>query len=316
MLNAPSPPTTLVSPAKINLWLNVTGQRADGFHELTSLLLRLEGLSDELTFTIDPTTDNSNNSGTHATPALTLTCNQPVLANAQNILHTAHQAFYAMFNHLAPLGLAVHLHKNIPMQAGLGGGSSNAATLLNFLFAQHQLPGHAMADLLRVGASVGSDVPFFIATSAANPMAMATGRGERITLVPIAPDHPLLRRGWWLIQPPQGMSTAYAYQVLRQSNTYQANTYKALDPSALLTSLQGHTLIDAFWHNDFEPVMAAHSPHFDHICKLMQRAGISRPLLCGSGSVVAGLLPDRADRNLDMPQVPEQWWQCIIEGSA
>jgi 4-diphosphocytidyl-2-C-methyl-D-erythritol kinase len=307
MLNAPFPPTTLVSPAKINLWLNVTGQRADGFHNLTSLMLRLQGLSDELTITPAPTNSSANNSFS----PLTLTCNLPALATPSNLLHTAYQAFYDTFKPLTPLGLNVHLHKNIPMQAGLGGGSSNAASLLSFLFAQHQLPGHAMADLLAVGATVGSDVPFFMATSAANPMAMATGRGERITLVPLAPEHPLLTRGWWLIQPPHGMSTAYAYQALRQ-----ANTYKALDPSALLTSLQGHTLIDAFWHNDFEPVMAAHSPHFDRICTLMQGAGITRPLLCGSGSVVAGLLPDSSGGNPTLPQVPAQWWQCIIEGSA
>ena len=182
----------LASPCKINLLLNVLGKRADGFHELETVMQSLP-LADELELQLEP-------EGIH------LTCDSPSLsAGPENLVFQAATSFlsYAEIQE----GARIHLQKKIPLEAGLGGGSSNAATTLLGLNQLHGNPLSREA-LHNIAASIGSDIPFFLE---AGP-AMATGRGEHIMRLPAFPA--LQNRGLLLIHPGFGIATPWAYREL------------------------------------------------------------------------------------------------------
>ncbi len=156
------------APAKVNLTLEVTGRRPDGYHDLRSVFLRI-GLADELTV------------GAAATGPDTLAVtDQPECPVDDNLVIRAFAATRAALREELP-PLAAHLVKRIPMGAGLGGGSSDAAAAIDAALAVWQRELVA-AELARIALELGSDVPFFT-TSA--PLALVEGRGERVE--PLAP---------------------------------------------------------------------------------------------------------------------------------
>ena len=156
------------SPAKINLFLHVTGRRSDGYHELETLMVCLD-LCDEITLDF-------------SVSDISVTCNHPqVPGDASNL---AHRAAVLFFKELArergvnqvPGGVAISIDKKIPVGGGLGGGSSNAATLLKALNQRFGFP-FSDAGLMAMGLTLGADVPFFIQGGAA----LARGVGEILT---------------------------------------------------------------------------------------------------------------------------------------
>ena len=178
----------LAAPAKINLFLEVNGRRSDGYHELVTCMAPL-AWADELTFT--------------AADQLSLTCDEPSLPlDANNLVLKAAHALQRQLrtNH----GAAIGLTKRIPSLAGLGGGSSDAATTLRGL---NQLWNAQLSDpeLMSLAAQIGSDVPFFLAGSAA----WCRGRGEEVTPFQLGMTIPLL-----LVCPLVGLGTAAVYQSL------------------------------------------------------------------------------------------------------
>ena len=185
-------PLARSSFAKVNLLLNVLGRRPDGFHELETVLLPV-AVADEL---------SAERGGT----GIALTCNQAGLpTDSGNLVHRAAQAFLSRTG--IREGLRIHLEKRLPLEAGMGGGSSNAAVtllLLNDLFGAALAP----AEVTALAAGLGSDVPFFLESGPA----LATGRGERIErLEPFA----ALRGAWLcLVHPGFGVSTPWAYREL------------------------------------------------------------------------------------------------------
>ena len=180
------------SPAKINLVLNILGRRDDGFHELETLILPVP-LYDELTF--EPGGD-----------AVVLTCNHPdVPTDASNLILQAAEAFFAATG--VRWGGRIHLEKRIPMEAGLGGGSSNAAATL---LALNELTGRPLSPegLIPLAAELGSDVPCFLREQ---PV-LGRGRGEQ--LEPVPPLVALRGLTLLLIHPGFGVSTPWAYRRL------------------------------------------------------------------------------------------------------
>lgn len=134
--------------AKINLFLRVTGRRADGYHELDSVFLPLS-LADEIRLEIRAADE----------PLVTVICNLPELAR-NNLAASAARAFMSEFDLVA--NLSIGLEKRIPVGAGLGGGSSDAATVLCMMAAAAQLTDEDVAGRLhRIALSLGADVPFF-----------------------------------------------------------------------------------------------------------------------------------------------------------
>ena len=180
------------SPCKVNLLLNILGKRSDGFHELETLMQPVN-LCDEISF---------ERAGT----GIQLSCSDKTLpVDSKNLVYRAAEKFLAAAKITA--GVRIHLEKKIPMAAGLGGGSGNAATTLvalNELF-DRPLPPSKIDEL---AASMGSDINFFLQSKPA----LATGRGEKVESL----EHfPALRgKAFLLIHPGFGIATPWAYQNL------------------------------------------------------------------------------------------------------
>ena len=182
-------PLRIPSYAKVNLWLKVLGKRSDGFHTVQTRMCPIS-LADEVQLTLDDTR------------SVRLTCSDPTVpTDESNLALKALRAFERRTGRT--LSCAVHLEKHIPHGAGLGGGSSNAAAVLEGL---NRLSGHPLDQegLLALAAELGSDVPFFLFHLTCD----ATGRGEVVTAVPNFDwKLPLV-----LIKPPFGIPTPWAYQ--------------------------------------------------------------------------------------------------------
>jgi 4-diphosphocytidyl-2-C-methyl-D-erythritol kinase len=180
------------SGCKVNLLLNILGRRPDGFHEVETILQPVP-LFDQVELS-------------HSGPGLQLTTDHPSLpCDDSNLMVKAARAFFETAG-MAP-AVTMRLAKRIPMEAGLGGGSANAATTLLGLNELFDAPLTA-GQLHEVAARLGSDVPFFLQH---NP-ALATGRGER--LEPLAPFPALEGLTLVLVHPGFGISTAWAYRSL------------------------------------------------------------------------------------------------------
>ena len=175
------------APAKINLALEILGRRSDGFHEIASVIQAV-GLYDEL----------------HVVPAesIRFTCDQSALVGSDNLVVRAAWALQDATG--CRRGAELRLCKGIPVAAGLGGGSSDAATALVAL-NRHWRLGLSHTELTRIGATLGSDIPFFLT----GPTAVVSGRGERVELLPPPP------LGWVVIvRPRQPLSTTAVYGAL------------------------------------------------------------------------------------------------------
>jgi 4-diphosphocytidyl-2-C-methyl-D-erythritol kinase len=180
------------SPCKVNLLLNILGRRPDGFHELETVMQPVN-LSDEIDFE-------------RGGKGIRLSCSEKSLpADSRNLVFRAAERFLAAAE--ISDGVKIHLEKKIPIAAGLGGGSGNAATTLlalNELFEQPL----SNENLDELAAALGSDINFFLQ----NKPALATGRGEKIRSLENFPA--LDSRAFLLIHPGFGISTPWAYQNL------------------------------------------------------------------------------------------------------
>jgi len=180
------------SPCKVNLLLNILGKRPDAFHELETVMHPVP-VHDRLAFQ-------------RVGSGIQLTCSEPALpTDSRNLVYRAAEAFLKAAN--ISDGVALHLDKKIPLAAGLGGGSGNAATTLtgfNELFGNPLTP----IQLENIAASLGSDIPFFLQEKPA----LATGRGEKIQPLEFFPT--LRGTALLLIHPGFGIATAWAYQQL------------------------------------------------------------------------------------------------------
>jgi 4-diphosphocytidyl-2-C-methyl-D-erythritol kinase len=197
--------------AKINLTLDISGRRADGYHELATVMQTVD-LYDTLCLTA---TDDDR---------VKLICTRPELSNAENL---AARAAQLVRQRLAiRQGVLIESYKRIPMAAGLGGGSSNAAAVLLALQQWWQLPLSSF-DLLDMAAVLGSDVPFFLTGG----LALCEGRGERVT--PLAPYWPPSMRWLLLLKPAISVSTAAVFRNLPASD-YTDGTHSRAVSAALL----------------------------------------------------------------------------------
>jgi 4-diphosphocytidyl-2-C-methyl-D-erythritol kinase len=257
------------SPSKVNLLLNILGKRADGFHELETVMHPIN-LCDRLTFA-------------RRGSSITLTCSDSSLpVDERNLVYRAAMAW---FGHTGIRdGVAIHLEKRIPMAAGLGGGSGNAATTLlalNELFG-HPLPAeklHALA------ASVGSDVPFFLQSKPA----IAKGRGEIIEPLDFFPA--LKGTAFLLIHPGFGVATAWAYQNLaRFPEALNGRAGRAETLVRLLNTFDLRTAAGEFYNSLEAPVLEKY-PLLEIFQTFLRDQGAPVALMSGSGSTTFGILP-------------------------
>ena len=250
------------APAKVNLRLEIIGKRPDGYHELSTIFQKI-GLFDELILTKS------------AASSISLTVNNPNIAS--NNTNLAYRAAELLQRHCGVnFGVSIVLKKQIPAGAGLGGGSSDAAAVLdgcNRLFGL----GLDLATLQRLALGLGADVPFFLAPWAT---ANASGVGEILSQACLAPDL------WFIIVFPRfSISTAWAYSTFSK-DIILTKTRKNIN---LPYSIAGLSELRLLLHNDFERVALPRYPEIAEIKKRLVQAGADGALLSGSGSSVFGV---------------------------
>jgi len=245
------------SYAKINLTLDVLGKRADGYHELVTVMQTVD-LYDTLCLTI---TEEDG---------VRVICSRPELSNEENLVVRAAQAMRRSFS--LTQGLIIELYKRIPVAAGLGGGSSNAAAVLLALQQWWRLP-LSLPDMLAMAASLGSDVPFFLRGG----LAVCEGRGERIT--PLAPHWPTSMRWLLLLKPALGVSTATVFHSLPASD-YTDGTCSQAVCTALAAKGELHL---EHLHNSLARGVLELYPEVAEAREALLRAGAPCVRLSGSG---------------------------------
>jgi 4-diphosphocytidyl-2-C-methyl-D-erythritol kinase len=290
-----APPCRLVlqCPAKVNLSLFVGSLQSNGYHNITSLMHTIT-LWDRLT--IEPLQGIVNDDD--QTSRFWFKCTHPQLNTLaeDNLVAKAYRAFWKTTG-LPPLPLAVVLDKIIPIQAGLGGGSVDAAGML--LALNHlTLNPLSLHDNMALGATLGADIPFFMALNqSTGGVAVVTGQGHCVTPLSYSlPRMPLV-----VIQPKGfGVSTQQAYQQLdtyRHDPSSAEDVNRPPDPGALQQALAlvryttDYPKLEPYLWNDFQPMMEAIYPPLADIAQKMRYVGINRPLLCGSGSAYCGFFP-------------------------
>lgn len=251
--------------AKINLGLRILRRRPDGYHDIESCILPI-GWADQLTVEIDAgaAEDSYKIAG--------LAGGLPI---ERNLIYKAVQLLRAHHHEIPPLRLK--LEKRIPSEAGLGGGSADAAyTLLAINELCHL--GLSTTELETLAGELGSDCPFFIQS---RPV-LVTGRGEVLT--PLTMPSALLGKWLLVVKPPIGMSTAEAY---RQVTRHPEAEGKLV---ALLEQPIGEWR--EFIVNDFEPVVFAHYPELAALRDKLYRHGALYAAMSGSGTALYALFAD------------------------
>ena len=256
------------SPCKVNLLLNILGKRADGFHELETVMQPVN-FCDDLTFA-------SGGGGVQ------LSCNDVSLpTDSRNLVYRAAANFLAAAR--ISDGVKIHLEKKIPLVAGLGGGSGNAATTLlalNELFGQPL----ALAQLDEIAAALGSDIPFFLY----GKPALATGRGEKVETLEIFPA--LTGKAFFLIHPGFGIATPWAYQNLARFPA--ALNGKVGRAKELVERLQENNLAGAAgtFYNSLEVPALDKFPVLSLYQEFLREHGALAALMSGSGSTTFAIV--------------------------
>ena len=273
---------SLRAPAKINLFLKILNRRPDGYHEIESLMQKID-LFDNLHFSKQGAT-------------ISLSCpDTPLPEDEGNLVYRAAQAFFTATGIKA--GIKIVLEKKIPLAAGLGGGSSDAAAVviaLNRLFNT----GLDRKRLSEIARPLGADVEFFVQDCSA---ALATGIGDRIQKV-----DPLAGFTILLVNPGFGVSTKWVYEnfpLTSSSNPY----ILARDRN------MGKMLQDSFpgfiekLGNDLEAVTIKRYPEIAAIKKELKMAGAAASLMSGSGPTVFGLFLTEDDAQRSFKQLSKKY---------
>jgi 4-diphosphocytidyl-2-C-methyl-D-erythritol kinase len=286
------------SPCKVNLLLNILGKRPDGFHALETIMHPVP-LYDRLII-------ERKGSG------IELACTDPTLpTDSRNLVYRAAQSFL----NAAKLtdGLRIHLEKTVPLAAGLGGGSANAATTLLGLNEMFNRALHREA-LHQIAASIGSDVPFFLQCQPA----LATGRGEQIESLPFFPA--MNGAAFLLVHPGFGISTAWAYgQLARFPAALNGKPGRA---RALIAALENADLGGAGeqFYNSLEAPALEKYPLLAIFQEFFRANGACGAMMSGSGSATFAVTPSLASAETLAEKFKskfgETYWMTVVPAQA
>lgn len=274
---------TLQAPAKVNYRLDVIRRRPDGYHDLRMVMQRVN-LCDTITLTLT------------GTPDISVTCGKKGVPDGPgNIAWKAAKALLDLAQQ--GQGAIIDIVKNIPVAAGLGGGSSDAAAVLT---GMNELLGLGLSDerLMEIGVTLGADVPFFIFRKTA----LAEGIGEQLTPMPAMPVAWAL-----LVNPGVHVSTAWVYRSLQLTN--REGLAKLPE---LFRSVED---ICSIFSNDLESVTIPAFPVIAEIKETMLREGAVGAMMSGSGPTVFGLFRDResAERARTVLTDGTGWFAAVAE---
>jgi len=277
---------TLPSFAKINWTLHVLNRRADGYHDLRTIFQTIT-LHDKLSFA-------------HAADdQIQLECNSPfVPIDERNLVMRAARTLQQ--NYGVKRGALVSLDKRIPAMGGLGGGSSNAAVAL-LGFARLWNLSLTLDELMRIGAEIGADVPFFFVGGTA----LGTGLGTEVSSLQDVENKHLL-----IVKPQSVVSTAAAYKALDERSLTKRKRDTILFDSRA-NDFFTDSLPEALY-NDFEPVVFRLEPEIERLRDSLIKAGARNALLSGSGACVFGVFEDEAAQQRAASQLEsEADWQVF-----
>ena len=256
---------TLRAPAKINLFLQVLGKRSDGYHDLETWMQKLD-LYDTILLELLPRS------------GVEFCCDEETIpADDTNLAVKAANAYFRASTNSKGYGVKLSLEKKIPVAAGLGGGSSDAGTVLsglNYLFDRE----FSEKQLIDMARSLGADVPFFVVEHGA---VFATGIGDIMY-----PVESIKNCSFILVNPEFLVSTAWVFQnftLTRPSKNSKLSCFQ---------KHKGDFLSLKDMHNDLEQVTSTTYPEIESIKRSLSEAGASKVLMSGSGPTVFGVFPD------------------------
>ncbi len=273
----------LKAPAKVNYLLDVIRRRPDGYHELRMVMQRIN-LCDDISITL---TDS---------PTVAVTCSKNGVPDGpDNIAWKAARIMLDLSG--SNQGADIVITKNIPVAAGLGGGSSDAATVL---MGFNELLNLSLPDkrLMEIGVTLGADVPFFIFKKTA----LAEGIGEKLSAMPDMPKVWIL-----IINPGVHVSTAWVYRSLELTNERVLSTL----PQFYRTAED----ICSIFNNDLESVTIPAFPVIADIKKLMIQNGSTGSMMSGSGSTVFGVFSNKKEAENAGKQISTgtDWYTAVVE---
>ena len=272
----------VLAPAKLNLFLHITGRRPDGYHLLQSVFMLVDWY-DTLHFEVRPNGQISREDLSIPLPA------DDLITRAARLLQQASGT---------SLGAHIAIDKSIPAQAGMGGGSSDAATCLLALNRLWDLK-FSVGQLAQLGLQLGADVPFFLR----GHNAWVEGIGEVITPIDLPPAQ------FVVVKPPDGLETSkiFGSEALKRDSKPATISVFAADPYG-------------FGHNDLQPVAQRLCPQISEAIGWLDSARLASAVvkgrMTGSGSAVFAQVPRGTDLS-QMPQVPATWqnWKVQMCGN-
>ncbi len=268
------------APAKINIGLSVLSKRADGYHNLSTFFYPINDLFDLLTF--EPADSFIFACDSSSIPK----DENNLIVKAKNILETTSGK---------RIDVKITLKKVIPIQAGLGGGSSDAAATLISLNEMFQL-GFQHSQLINLSLQLGSDVPFFIKSKPA----IGTSRGEILEYIDLEIPEPIL-----IINPGISISTKEAF------NNYFPDKNKGDFRSLIKNSGLEYSAMRVSIKNDFEKYIFEKFPKIGRIKDLLYEYGALFSLMSGSGSTVYGIFPNTDAAESAMNKFPKDYF-CYL----
>jgi 4-diphosphocytidyl-2-C-methyl-D-erythritol kinase len=267
----------VLAPAKINLSLDITGTTPDGYHALDTVMQTVN-LRDVVVV------------GKRPGGEIRVLCSRPdVPEDDTNIAHKAAMVFFSQLD-LPTRGLSIYIDKSIPMEAGLAGGSADAAAILRGMNRLYEA-GLSLEKLCELGKKVGADVPFCLAGGCQ----LAQGRGEILTTLSALPDCILV-----IAKPPTGVSTRHAYSLYDQRGVRTRPDTTAMIRAIKTRDLRG---IGENMVNVFEELIGLEEVEIRK--NILLQNGALGAAMTGSGSAVVGLFPGEREAGECLRQLRE-----------
>ncbi|MFN3192253.1 MAG: 4-(cytidine 5'-diphospho)-2-C-methyl-D-erythritol kinase [Aureliella sp.] len=317
---------TLHTPAKINLFLDVKGKRADGFHEIETVMCPIS-LYDEVTVTRLDNSDIELDLSFEANEAVSRNSSDSIPdpawqipADSSNLVVRAADAVRRSLQDAGrldtPVGARIEMRKRIPAQAGMAGGSSNAAAIV--VACLHLWAEWDRTLATEICQSLGSDIAFFLGDYKQIGLGLATGRGEQCIQIPGQP-----KLDFVVTHPRQGCSTGQIYSLFQPSNTERSS--KKLLAACETREAGQFTKIGAELFNALQSPASQTCEWIERQLNLFADAGLMYNLMTGSGSACIALVEDASEfdfgafkRNAVQQEVPRaflvsSWYQPSIE---
>jgi len=271
--------------AKINLFLNIVNKRFDGYHDLEMVMASIN-LYDVLTFKSIPT------------PVIEVESNVLIADNVEdNIVYKI--ASFLQENFEVTSGVHIHIDKNIPIAAGLAGGSADAAATLRALNVLWKL-NLSLEQLAKIGLQFGSDIPFCVY----NKLCIAKGRGEELVFIDRKLNLPIL-----LVNPNIKISTKEVFDLVKQENIVEHKI------NAMTAGIYNHNieLVIRGLHNSLEQIVFQMEPKIAEIKNQMLKTGLEGVLMSGSGATLFGISADKKKLNNANEVLDNQYFKLLTK---